>query len=694
MRQIRENSMGLSAPANSLGYATESKRSATDPRSVHRLARQRLLSLQSLDGSWEGEMAWSVMILSQYVITRHLLGRPLPPGEIGPIVQHYRVKRLRQTGWGLHAASAGPSLYCTSLAYIALRLLGLAPDHPLCRPARQWLRTQPGGVAAIPSWGKFWLALLGLYDYRAMHPLLPELFLLPKWLPLHPDRLYCHTRTISQAMTYLYGTRFQGPQGEVVEDLRRELFDRPLRRSDRHRTGIDAAVSPTVPLRLLQRALALYERRPPLALRRRALDRCRARVEHEHAVTGRLGLSPVNSLLDILVLHASGEKADKVDRSLTAFDYWRWTDPHEGSRYAGARSQTWDTAFAVEALLADHAPCPDTVRAVARANRFLTGAQITTEIPTPHLTARSPARGGWCFSEGGHSWPVSDCTAEAVSALLAGPGASRAAPTFDTSAATEFLLARQNRDGGFGTYEARRASRLLEHLNPAEMFTHCMVEGSYTECTGSAAVALVHLQGRVNGTQRHACKRALSRARTFLLSTQDADGSWPAAWGINRIYGTLFAIRGLLATGVPRTHPCFVRAGWWLESIQLADGGWGEDHTGCIDNRYVPGATSQPVSTAWALLALLELTGGRSRAVLSGIAWLCDRQLPDGSWPQTAATGVFFGTAMLDYRLYREYFPLWALGRWLATHPAPEIAGNPAAHTPHLSSDPGARHDG
>ena len=43
--------------------------------------------------------------------------------------------------------------------------------------------------------------------------------------------------------------------------------------------------------------------------------------------------------------------------------------------------------------------------------------------------------------------------------------------------------------------------------------------------------------------------------------------------------------------------------------------------------------------------------------------WLSARQLPDGSWPTQAPAGVFFGTAMLDYRLYKEYFPLWALAR-------------------------------
>jgi lanosterol synthase len=42
---------------------------------------------------------------------------------------------------------------------------------------------------------------------------------------------------------------------------------------------------------------------------------------------------------------------------------------------------------------------------------------------------------------------------------------------------------------------------------------------------------------------------------------------------------------------------------------------------------------------------------------------LRSQQLPDGSFPQQALGGVFFGTAMLDYKLYKEYFPMWALAR-------------------------------
>ena len=67
--------------------------------------------------------------------------------------------------------------------------------------------------------------------------------------------------------------------------------------------------------------------------------------------------------------------------------------------------------------------------------------------------------------------------------------------------------------------------------------------------------------------------------------------------------------------------------------------------------------------TAWALLALMDIVDPRSDAVSRGLAWLRQKQQPDGSWPQQAVNGVFFGSAMLDYRLYKSYFPAWALTR-------------------------------
>jgi lanosterol synthase len=32
-----------------------------------------------------------------------------------------------------------------------------------------------------------------------------------------------------------------------------------------------------------------------------------------------------------------------------------------------------------------------------------------------------------------------------------------------------------------------------------------------------------------------------------------------------------------------------------------------------------------------------------------------------GGWPHQAASGIFFRTAVLDYRLYKDVFAAWAL---------------------------------
>jgi lanosterol synthase len=49
--------------------------------------------------------------------------------------------------------------------------------------------------------------------------------------------------------------------------------------------------------------------------------------------------------------------------------------------------------------------------------------------------------------------------------------------------------------------------------------------------------------------------------------------------------------------------------------------------------------------------------------IARGLEWLRAHQLPDGSWACRVVNGVFFGTAMLNYRLYPTYFPAWALAR-------------------------------
>jgi squalene-hopene/tetraprenyl-beta-curcumene cyclase len=48
------------------------------------------------------------------------------------------------------------------------------------------------------------------------------------------------------------------------------------------------------------------------------------------------------------------------------------------------------------------------------------------------------------------------------------------------------------------------------------------------------------------------------------------------------------------------------------------------------------------------------------------VAWLCQTQLPEGTWDEPLYTGTGFpGDFYINYHLYRLAFPLSALGRYL-----------------------------
>jgi lanosterol synthase len=67
------------------------------------------------------------------------------------------------------------------------------------------------------------------------------------------------------------------------------------------------------------------------------------------------------------------------------------------------------------------------------------------------------------------------------------------------------------------------------------------------------------------------------------------------------------------------------------------------------------------IQTAWALSTLLEAHEPDWSAIERGADHLLCTQDSNGEWPAQDWTGVFFRTALLDYTLYRRYFPLWAL---------------------------------
>jgi lanosterol synthase len=428
------------------------------------------------------------------------------------------------------------------------------------------------------------------------------------------------------------------------------------------RRRLRAAELVTPPSRALlaaERALSFYDRHHAPKLRDKVLRELDAQLRWELRATDYTCLSPVSGLLSILALHASDPADADARRATERLEAWIWDDATEGARVAGAKSATWDTAFALQALAAA-APHASAAAAVSRGTEFLRRQQIHQTFAGYRSAFRLDPRGGFCFAGAWHGWPVSDCTAEAMEALARDAAFTPAA----RDAAKEFVLRCQNPDGGFGSYEAQRTRVGLEWLNPAEMFSESMTEHSYVECTASCIAALAEHRRGQPAAEEPEVDRAIARAERRLRRLQRADGSWRGVWGVQFTYGTLFGIRGLVAAGASPKDPAVRRACAWLLARQRPDGGWGEGASGCLRGEYVPHRESQVLHTAWALMALLEADEPDAGALARAARFLVHAQQPDGSWPQQDPAGLFFRTALLDYALYRTYFPLWALARY------------------------------
>jgi len=629
-----------------------------------------LAAAQREDGRWEGEVIWCPMLAAQYVLFAHLLGLPLADERRARLLRHFEHTQRADGLWGLHALSR-PYLFVTALVYVAARLLGESARGELLGRARAFIERED--IVAIPSWGKLWLALLGLYDWRGVPPTVPELWALPSALPIHPSRFYCHTRHIYLAMSALYARRPCAPDSARLREIRSELYPGGMERVDWRRARgrlrqAELVTPPSRALRVVYRMLAFSERHHSAARRRRILSELDERMRFELRTTDFTCLSPVSGLLSILALHASDAADADVQRASARLEAWIWDDAAQGLRIAGARSATWDSAFALQAL-AHAAPFASSQAAIARGAiargaDFLRTQQIDQTFAGHRSAFRLDPRGGFCFAGAWHGWPVSDCTAEAMDALArAGCG------TFDRDAqrsAVRFLLRCQNPDGGFGSYEARRTRVGLEWLNPAEMFGESMTEHSYVECTASCLAALADFHRRHPQIEQRSVARSIARAERRLRRLQRRDGSWRGVWGVQFVYGTLFGVRGLIAAGVSPRDPALRRACAWLLARQRDDGGWGEAADGCTRGEYVPHDESQVLHTAWALLALLEAEAPDQDAIARAAQFLIAAQCEDGSWPRQDPAGLFFRTALLDYELYRAYFPLWALARYEA----------------------------
>jgi squalene-hopene/tetraprenyl-beta-curcumene cyclase len=262
---------------------------------------------------------------------------------------------------------------------------------------------------------------------------------------------------------------------------------------------------------------------------------------------------------------------------------------------------------------------------------------------------------GWYFEFANEFYPDIDDTAQILLALRHVRAREGAAQDACVRRALNWLLAMQGADGGWAAFDVDNNWNFLNAVPFADH--NAMLDPACPDITGRVLEALA-----AHGFP--SAHPAVQRGVEFLKRNQEIDGSWYGRWGVDYIYGTFLALRGLRASGESDREAYILRAGEWLRAIQNADGGWGES-CASYDQGTFASCASTPSQTAWAILGLLASGDVQSSSVRNGVEWLVDRQRSDGRWDEEFSTGTGFPRVFyLKYHLYRNCFPVLALAAY------------------------------
>ncbi|KAK8109493.1 terpene cyclase [Apiospora kogelbergensis] len=666
---------------------------------AHRLAVEHAWETRRPDGHWNGELLSNATITAEQVFFYQSLGSsPIPDAEA---YQYYLLSQQQQDGsWSIAPDYPG-DVSTSAEAYLALKILGVPQHHEAMRRGRAFIR-RCGGVAAVRIFTRIFFAQFGLFPWDAVPQLPAEFILCPSFAPINVYRLSSWARStlipllIIRHHQKIYPLPEGGDQPDPHSKYLDELWLHPGNKNIPYGPSLARPwESDLWSLMFGSIDTALYwlgGLKPFWPVRRYARRKCVEWILDRQEKQGDWAgiIPPMHAGVQALLLEGYKLEDVRIQSAIAAIERFTWQD-EGGKRLQSCVSPVWDTVLMTRSLSprkpekkgeAESWSQDERLRQTVRwiKSHQLLGPEGDWRIYNPALEA-----GGFSFEYSNTWYPDVDDTAAAILALVS-QDAAAALDSATVASAAAWICGMQNRDGGWAAFDLDNDRLWLNRIPFSDMDALC--DPSSADVTGRILEAFGLMQ-------RHAARGAFLDARTldrigracprgvaYLLRQQERDGSWYGRWGANYVYGTSNALCGLayFAEGDDEVEDAVRAAAGWLEAAQNPDdGGWGEDLRSYRDpERAGRGAPSTPSQTAWALMGLLAACKGKtSPAIEAGIRHLVETQVYSGgadrgstqsmaTWAERQYTGTGFPNFFyIGYTMYRHYFPIMALGRYL-----------------------------
>ncbi|CAH0025635.1 unnamed protein product [Clonostachys rhizophaga] len=613
------------------------------------------------DDHWRGEVRTNATITAQQVFFYQSLGRdPIPDADA---YRQYLLGEQQDDGsWALAWQTPGDvSTSCE--AYLALKILGVSTTSVEMTKARRWI-LDAGGVAAVRVFTRIFLAQFGLFPWDSLPQLPMELILLPPnaWINIYRMSYWARTTIVPLLIIAHHQHVYALPNGRSEQnDFLDELWLDPKRKAvpccpslwSGKRSGFYTCFFSVVDS-LLYYLNGLRN----FPLRSLARKRCVEWIlEHQEPTGDWGGISPpMHAGVQALLLEGFTEKDREIRVAIEAIENFTWDDA-SGKRMQSTVSPVWDTVLMTRAMCESGVANKDDNR-LQRAASWIERQQIRKcKGDWSHYRAHlQPA--GFTFQYHNDWYPDLDDTSAAVISLLRQNPASVTSDT--VIEAVEWMCGMQNRDNGWGAFEADNDHLWLNEIPFSDLDALC--DPSTPDITGHVLEALGMFSKELlsRGTKDYkywglleVVTVASSRAIQFLAVQQETFGAWWGRWGINYVYGTSAVLSGLsyFCESDEMVQDMMSAGVRWLKHVQNEDGGWGEGIESYKDQRQAGKGVSTAAQTAWAIMGLLET--------------LVSEDGTGASWDASRYTGTGFPKHLyMDYALYTHYFPLMAMGRY------------------------------